>query len=447
MKFTTINELLSFTNNIKGKTFGELDKQSLLQKKQDKGALGKVVETGFYGYELNNESRADFDDLDVELKVTGFIKNKDQTKSAKERLSLSMIDYFNLVKQPFKFSSLLFKSKLLLIIWYEYKKGIPYKDFIIEDFQLYNMDQDLPIIEMDYRKIQQKVMTGEAHLLSEGDTSYLGAATKSASSKVKRKQPFSTIPAKPRAFSLKQGYLTGILRNPSNFPLSEYPLFTSIEEYLKSQLKPYFGLTQMKIFQAVAQKEITENIPKQLGKMISDILLGKDEELSEKHPLFAKTTHVIKNIPIDNNYYPLERFTFRNIVRSEFDLSWEESSWKSYFEEVTFALICYEGKGKKNGERVLKDVLTISFTDDDIELLEKSYEMVQNAISLHEISRLPYPGSFEGQVLEIAPRGRGGDKTYQSFFEKDVTKTCFMISKEFLYKKLTEQLSKKIQEI
>src|SRR4051794_31585170 len=122
MKFTTINDLLTYTNNIIGKTFADLDKLGLLQKKQDKGALGKVVETGFYGYALNNESKADFEELNVELKVTGFIKNKDKSRSAKERLSLSMIDYFNIVKQPFEFSSLLFKSKLLLIIWYEYKR-------------------------------------------------------------------------------------------------------------------------------------------------------------------------------------------------------------------------------------------------------------------------------------------------------------------------------------
>ncbi|MDR7079334.1 DNA mismatch repair protein MutH [Neobacillus niacini] len=441
MKFTTINDLLTYTNNIIGKTFADLDKLGLLQKKQDKGALGKVVETGFYGYALNNESKADFEELNVELKVTGFIKNKDKSRSAKERLSLSMIDYFNIVKQPFEFSSLLFKSKLLLIIWYEYKRDTAYHDFVIEDFQLYDMDQDLPIIEMDYKKIQHKVMNGEAHLLSEGDTSYLGAATKSATSKVKRKQPYSSIPAKPRAFSLKQGYLTGILRNPTI--LSEYPLFTSIEEYIKSKLKPFFRKTQMEIYQTVSQKGMTGSIPKQLSKMISDILIGRDDDLPEKHPLFAKTTHVIKNIPVDHNYYPLERLTFRNIVRSEFNVDWEESSWKSYFEEVTFALICYEGKGKKNGERVLKDVLTISFTDEDLQLLQKSYKMLQNAIGKHDISKLPYPNSFEGQVLEIAPRGKGGDKTYQAFFEKDVTKTCFMISKDFLYKKIAEKLGSK----
>ena len=351
-----------------------------------------------------------------------------------------MINYDNIVFEQFNFSSLLFKNKLLLIIWYEYLKGIPYGKYVIEDFQLYNMEQDIKIIENDYLLIQEKVKNGQAHILSEGDTSYLGAATKSASSKVTRTQPFSKERAKPRAFSLKQGYLTGILRNPQYIPEVSIPEVYSIKEILLKQLGSYIGKSQLEIYITITQKEITGNIPKQLGKMISDILIGKDDELDKVHPLFAKTTHVIKNIPIDQNYYPLERLTFRNIVQSDFAVPWEESSWKTYFEEVTLALICYEGKGKKNGERVLKDILTISFSDEDLELLAHSFEMVRAAIHSNDLNILPYPGSFEGLVLEIAPRGKGGDKAYEEFFDRDMTKTCFMISKAFLFKKIKQQL-------
>ncbi|MEH7484374.1 hypothetical protein V7157_25545 [Neobacillus drentensis] len=208
---------------------------------------------------------------------------------------------------------------------------------------------------------------------------------------------------------------------------------------MKQQLGPYFGLTQLSIYEKITGKIITDNIPKNLGKMISDILIGKDDELAEKHDLFSKTTYTIKNIPVDQSYNPLERLTFRNIVFSEFDTPWEDSVWKDYFEEVSFIFICYEGKGKKNGYRVLKDVKLVSFTDEDIELLGKSYEMIRDAVREKDISRLPYPGSFEGQVHEIAPRGKGGDRTYQAFFEKDVTKTCFMLRKDFVKRKLQDK--------
>ena len=70
-------------------------------------------------------------------------------------------------------------------------------------------------------------------------------------------------------------------------------------------------------------------------KMISDELIGKDNELSEKNELFSKTNFVIKNLPIQENGKPRERMSFKTISLSDFDETWEESYWKNYFEETT----------------------------------------------------------------------------------------------------------------
>lgn len=40
--------------------------------------------------------------------------------------------------------------------------------------------------------------------------------------------------------------------------------------------------------------DYTNKIPKNISKMISDRLIGKDEELEDKNELFKKTTYVIK---------------------------------------------------------------------------------------------------------------------------------------------------------
>lgn len=42
---------------------------------------------------------------------------------------------------------------------------------------------------------------------------YLGAAPKAATSKDRRKQPFSSELAKPRAFAFKNSYMTYVLNN------------------------------------------------------------------------------------------------------------------------------------------------------------------------------------------------------------------------------------------
>ena len=61
----------------------------------------------------------------------------------------------------------------------------------------------MKIIEHDFNVIKDKICAGKAHELSEGDTLYLGAATKAATSEDRREQPFSDELAKPRAFAFK----------------------------------------------------------------------------------------------------------------------------------------------------------------------------------------------------------------------------------------------------
>ena len=106
-----MEELLEYTKTFMGKTFRDIDKLGLLNKvTKDKGILGKIVETGGYGYELNSNPSADFEELGIELKVTGYIKNTKGYR-AKERLSLSMIDYETIIFEEYSFSKLLFKNK------------------------------------------------------------------------------------------------------------------------------------------------------------------------------------------------------------------------------------------------------------------------------------------------------------------------------------------------
>lgn len=440
MKFKTQEELLSFTKNIIGKKFKDIDKQNLLAtNKKDKGILGKVVETGFYGYDLNSSPEADFSELGIELKVAGFKKNKNNTISAKERLVLSKIDYCKIIEEEFEFSKLLFKSKKLLIIWYEYDYNNKdnYGDFEIKYYQLYNMGIDEDVFKNDFNIIKNKVLNGEAHLLSEGDTSYLGACTKGAKGTDITKQPNSSINAKPRAYSLKNGYMTGILRS-IDFESQIPAKFKTAKSYVYDKLKPYFGLSQREIWEQISGEKLAveTRVPKNLNKMISDRVIGKDADLGSIDDVFNKVTYAIKNIPVDDKNYPMERLSFRNLYLSEFEEIWKESDWKNYFEEINLIIVLYQGKkdGKKmkNGDRILKDVISVTFTLDDISLFKQSYLMVQEAIKTKDISKLPYPKSYEGQVLEIAPKGQGGDDAYNNFLNKDFTKTCFMLDKDFV---------------
>ena len=117
-----------------------------------------------------------------------------------------------IINEEFEFSKLLFKNKKILIIWYKYEENTNYADMEIMDYQLYDLSQDEEIIKNDFYIIKDMVVKGEAHNLSEGQTSYLGACTKGATSADRTPQPNNTEPAKPRAFCLKNSYMTGIFR-------------------------------------------------------------------------------------------------------------------------------------------------------------------------------------------------------------------------------------------
>lgn len=444
MKFKTEKDLIEYTSQITGKTFKEIDSENLLETanlRQQKGLLGHVVETGFYKYPINNNSKADFEELGIELKVSGYIKNKNGSLRAKERLVLSKINFNKIVNETFETSHVLGKCEKMLIIWYEYDKNKDARDFLITNYQLYDMKPDKKIFENDFKIIKDKVLEGKAHELSEGDTSYLGACTKGRRSSDRTTQPYSDIAPKPRAFSLKNAYMTGILRKTTkNQTTITFSNFTTVEQYVKDKLRPYFGKTQLKILEEITGKSLNGNVPKDINKKISNILIGKDKELPEKDELFTKTSFIIKNIPLQENGKPRERMSFRTLNLSEFEEKWEDSFWKNYFEETTIITICYQEVNKsKNGDRILKDVKKITFNENDLDAFKKTYNQIQKAIEKEDINLLPTStNGFKNLELQIAPKGRKGDDAYNNFLKQEKTKVCFMINKNLIYEKINK---------
>lgn len=449
INFKTKEQLLEFTSGIIGKSFKEIDKKNILQgNNNDKGRLGKVVETGFYGYELNNRSEADFDKLGIELKVSGFRRLKNGTWSAKERISLSMINYKNIIQEEYEFSRLISKNKKLLIIWYEYVDDIPYEDFIIREFQLYDMTRDEEIIRNDFYTIKQKVIDGLAHDLSEGDSVILGAATKGQKGQT-AVQPNSDTLAPTRAYSLKNSFFRGVLRDHVEGRLRINISTDNVtpEGFIWNKLKPYKGSTQLEILSQYGKEYHNKRIPYQIGKMISDRVIGTDEELCTKHEVFNKSTFVIKNIPILKDNFPIEKATFSTLQHSDFNTSWDDSEWKTFFQEVTFIYIGYLGEVNGNklesGHRLLDRIHKVTFTPDEIEGFGKTYNLIKEVIETKDVSKLPTASLNKTQqlglnlVISTKGSGTGG---YKRFLD-DTRETCFMLNKDFIQEKFNKAVT------
>lgn len=446
MTFNSIEELLETTKGIIGKTFGEIDKQKLITPTtKDKGIFGKVVETGFYGYPLNNKAKADFDNLGVELKVSGFEVLKNGGWSAKERISLSQINYNVIVKEPFEFSGVISKNRKILFIWYEYINDVDLRNLIIHDFQLYDLTPIEPIIKNDYEIIQQKIFDGLAHELSEGDSVILGAATKGAAGQT-QSQPYSPIRAKTRAFSIKNSFIKGVLREHHENYIVKPTVELSPEDWIWNRIEPFKGLTQLEILKRKDKKySASVTAPKGVGGMIHDRILGKAKDIAH-NDIFSKLEYEIKSIPIKKDFYPIEKGTFRSLNISEFELSWEESDWKTFFEESTFLYIGYLGENENNeeiphGERTLHCLFKVTFTIDEIESFGRTYSMIKHAIEMNNVDLLPKAQKNNPTDLVISTKGQGGDSCYDMFMEGQ-NKTCFMFDKAFLHKKFQESIVK-----
>ena len=135
---TNPNSIEKYAKKLIGKTFADVckrddnNKNMFLQETADyavkhenkkrKGGLGELIEERFFHYPANNDARPDFDKAGVELKVTPYKQNKNGTMVAKERLILTMIDYFSVVNEKFEDSHMWRKSRLILLVYYLYNQ-------------------------------------------------------------------------------------------------------------------------------------------------------------------------------------------------------------------------------------------------------------------------------------------------------------------------------------
>jgi DNA mismatch repair protein len=180
-----VSSIEEYARRLIGKTFKEAIGSESYNNIADfgrKGGLGNLIEKYYFKFEINSRQQPDFEDAGIELKVTPYKMDARGNKTAKERLVITMINYMTVINEAFDDSHLWAKLRLMLIVYYFYEKEISDRlDYRIDYVSLFTPpEEDLKIIKDDYRKIVEKIRSGHAHELSEADTMYLSACTKSS---------------------------------------------------------------------------------------------------------------------------------------------------------------------------------------------------------------------------------------------------------------------------
>ena len=418
--------------------------------KKRKGGLGEIIEERYFHYPANNDARPDFDKAGVELKVTPYKQNKNGSFSAKERLILTMTDYFKVVNEEFEDSHMWQKARLILLVYYLYQKEIENRlDYKIGYVNLFTPpEEDIKIIKQDFEVIKQKIKDGKAHELSEADTLYLGAAPKAATSKNRRKQPYSDELAKPRAFSFKTSYMTYILNHYIIPGKNTYESIIkekteeSLEDYVIHKIEQYRDNTVHELCDKF-QIPYKDKKPKNLEAMLTYRMLGikgNHAEEFEKANIVIKTIRINKNNRIKENMsFPI--FKFKELIEEE----WDDSTFGNYLRETKFLFVVY--KYDDNDELRLKGCQFWNIPYDDLEkevkvVWEKTKQLIKNGLKIEvkngkNCSNLPKIS--ENRVCHVRPHGRNAQDTYELPDGRRLTKQCFWLNNSYILSQLDKQ--------
>ena len=347
------NSIIEYAKKLKGKSLRQVcDPKVIEHSYSGKGNFGQVLEKFYFGYEPNSMAEADFAQIGMELKSSPLKILKNNEYRSKERLVLNIINYVNVVNQNFEDSDFFKKNASILLIFYLHNADFDILDYLIKLVEEWSFPStDLEIIKKDWQTINEKIASGKAHELSEGDTFYLGACTKGANALSVRKQPFSEIPAKQRAYSFKQGYVNHIIASIAYESKETYGKLIpnvqaakkqTIEEIVISKFKPFYGKTEEEIVKILNIKINTKakSFYANLTKAILGIELDKEIEEFEKAEIIVKTVRLKENnLPKEDISFP--NFKYEEIVNED----WEDSDFKNILEhEFLFVFFQFENK-------------------------------------------------------------------------------------------------------
>ena len=449
------NSVIEYAKNLKGKSLRQICNPKILEHSYSgKGNFGQVLEKFYFGYEPNSTAEADFAQIGMELKSSPLKQLKNNEYRSKERLVLNIINYLNVVNQNFENSDFIKKNASILLIFYLHQAGYDILDLIIKLVDEWSFPStDLEIIKKDWETITKKIADGKAHELSEGDTFYLGACTKGANALSVRKQPFSEIPAKQRAYSFKQGYVNHIIASIAGetkevygklIPSVSVAKKQTIEEIVISKFKPYYRKTQEEIVNSLKIEINTKakNFYANLTKAILGISLDKEIEEFEKAEIIVKTVRLKENdLPKEDISFPT--FKYEELVNED----WENSDFKDILEHK-FLFVFFQFENEK---LVLRKVKFWNMPYLDLLEVEKVWAKTQQIVAKGEIVKeiktdkngkevrfTNFPSKKFSSISHVRPHAKDASDTYplpkkdKLTKQMEYTKHCFWLNNSYV---------------
>lgn len=419
-----------------------------------KGKFGNAIEAGHFYYRPNSDKEPDLGW--AELKCTGLKRNKSvcsTTLTAKERLVICMINFGggqrtdipSLLDETFESSHAKKKLESLILVFYEYAKETDVLDLKVLLVEHWMPDaSELRMIREDWELIRSYVNEGKAHLISEGLTNLLGACTKGAKGSDRVKQANSSEQAKPRAFALKQAFVTQIYERLTNrragkMPVPEVHLDgmdlyrqskDRFEDFVTRRLNMHSGKTTVQICNELGitgKFESKNKHARRMRKFLNKILSGSQEQEAVNLAEFKNTGLQVKTVRIKASGMPAEAVSFPHFTYDELATEnvWEDSEiYGMLTSRFLFIFLRETGEGK---DPVFEKAVFHSLSEDDLDEAEKSWRLaVEKARDrLYE----EMPGQKANRVIHVRPHDSKSRYSKDPNLEKH---RCFWLNKEYL---------------
>jgi DNA mismatch repair protein MutH len=400
----------------------------------DRGRFGLLLEEYYFFKAPDGSPRPDFPEAAVELKSSPLRWLKSKVLVPKERLVLGLINYDKVELEAWETSSFLGKNAKLLLVLYLFERGRSALDHEIKLVGLWAFpDEDLQIIRKDWEFIVDKIRRDAADELSEGDTLYLGACTKAATSSSRRTVRSGRL-VKPRAFALKQGYMRYILQKhflkmdigtePFLKKTQQKKQAAGFEDMVHNRFRRFIGNTAAEI---ATKLELKASNAKNFHAAVTKKVLGisPDRAIEE----FEKAEIIHRTIRLKNSGLPKEDVSFKafkplDLVKEK----WEESEFRTTLTR-RFFFVVYKAD-EKGIFRLFKTVFwSMPAQDRELEARAVWEEAIRR---LKKPEKNQMPGKPFSRVSHVRPHGKNKNDTVPTPGGWRITKQCFWLNSQYV---------------
>ena len=418
-------EIAALASTFVGKRLIDLDTDAPMvpSSARNKGAVGKIYESAF-GIEPNSRPEADFPGAGIELKSVP-IRIAGGEARAKERVSLTMINFLTLPAERWESAPVRKKVNDLLLVFYRWDPLQPIARFETLVAEIWQPDgESLRQMQVDWETVQGLVKAGRRNEVSEGSTRLLGAATKGAGHG-----------STSRAWSLKQTFVGFIFRSltshvPATTTVSMDP-GAAFERAILSRIEPYVGRSLADLAAVVGR---TNKAGKAASAQVVRALVG--ERATGRSGEFERFGIETKVVPVNSGGHPIEAMSFPAFVHEELVFeTWEASDLLARIQRMLIIPVHRERRVMLEQMRLGRPFFW-SPTQDELDGIRLEWERFRRLIESGQARDLPK--ASQTRFIHVRPKGKDAADREQAPGGFDVTRKCFWLNQPYLERVLAE---------